>query len=75
MNRSSCFGFIPHPSALIPFAGLYSSVLRLNSLLRRMAMIVPLFAQAGELEQGRSVADRDIDKVFAEWVEPAPSGS
>ena len=36
-----------------------------------MAMIVPLFAQAGKLEEGKSVSDRDIDKVFAQWVEPA----
>jgi uncharacterized protein DUF6607 len=40
-----------------------------------MAMIIPLFTQAGRLEEGKTVADRDIDKVFAEWVEPAPSGS
>lgn len=38
-----------------------------------MAMIIPLFTQAGELEEGKKVADADIDKVFAEWVEPAPS--
>jgi uncharacterized protein DUF6607 len=38
-----------------------------------MAMIIPLFTQAGELENGKSVADGDIDKVFAEWVEPAPA--
>ena len=38
-----------------------------------MAMIIPLFTQAGELEEGKQVADGDIDKVFAEWVEPAPS--
>lgn len=38
-----------------------------------MAMIIPLFTQAGELEEGKKVADKDIDKVFAEWVEPAPS--
>lgn len=38
-----------------------------------MAMIIPLFTQAGELEEGKKVADRDIDKVFAEWVEPAQS--
>lgn len=38
-----------------------------------MAMIIPLFTQAGELEEGKQVADRDIDKVFAEWVEPAPA--
>ncbi|HEX7803275.1 MAG TPA: DUF6607 family protein [Pseudoxanthomonas sp.] len=36
-----------------------------------MAMIIPLFTQAGELEEGKKVADQDIDKVFAEWVEPA----
>jgi hypothetical protein len=37
-----------------------------------MAMIIPLFTQAGELEEGKTVADAEIDKVFAEWVEPAP---
>ena len=36
-----------------------------------MAMIIPLFTQAGELEEGKQVADAEIDKVFAEWVEPA----
>ena len=38
-----------------------------------MAMIIPLFTQAGELEEGKNVADADIDKVFAQWVGPAPS--
>jgi uncharacterized protein DUF6607 len=38
-----------------------------------MAIIIPLFTQAGELEEGKKVADADIDKVFAEWVEAAPS--
>ncbi len=38
-----------------------------------MAMIIPLFTQAGELEEGKKVADKDIDNVFAEWVEPAQS--
>ncbi|HYM85105.1 MAG TPA: DUF6607 family protein, partial [Pseudoxanthomonas sp.] len=38
-----------------------------------MAMIIPLFTQAGELEGGKQVADKDTDKVFAEWVEPAPA--
>jgi hypothetical protein len=38
-----------------------------------MAMIIPLFTQAGALEEGKQVADQDIDKVFAEWVEPAPA--
>ena len=36
-----------------------------------MGMIIPLFTQAGELEQGKQVADKDIDKVFSEWTEPA----
>jgi hypothetical protein len=38
-----------------------------------MAMIIPLFTQAGELEEGKTVADADIDKVFTDWVEAAPS--
>ena len=37
-----------------------------------MAMIIPLFAQAGGLEEGKAVADGEIDKVFAEWVSEAP---
>ena len=37
-----------------------------------MAMIIPLFTQAGELEEGKTVADSEIDKVFADWVEAAP---
>ncbi len=36
-----------------------------------MAMIIPLFEQAGKLEQGKTVADQDIDAVFAKWVAPA----
>ena len=38
-----------------------------------MAMIIPLFTQAGELEAGKTVADQDIDKVFTQWVEAAPA--
>ena len=38
-----------------------------------MAMIIPLFTQAGELEAGKPVADQDIDKVFTQWVEAAPA--
>ncbi|KRD34269.1 hypothetical protein ASE35_11145 [Lysobacter sp. Root916] len=37
-----------------------------------MAMIIPLFEQAGSLEQGKAVADEEIDAVFAKWVEAAP---
>jgi hypothetical protein len=36
-----------------------------------MAMIMPLFEQAATLEEGGSVADAEIDGVFAKWVEPA----
>lgn len=36
-----------------------------------MAMIIPLFEQAGSLEEGKSVSDKQIDDVFAKWVEPA----
>ena len=35
-------------------------------------MIIPLFTQAGELEEGKTVAESEIDKVFADWVEAAP---
>lgn len=37
-----------------------------------MAMIIPLFEQAGGLEQGKAVTDEQIDAVFAKWVEAAP---
>lgn len=40
-----------------------------------MAMIIPLFTQAGEIEAGKAVADGEIDQVFAQWVEPAPAGA
>lgn len=36
-----------------------------------MAMIMPLFEQAESLEQGKKVSDKQIDEVFAKWVEPA----
>jgi len=47
--------------------------LRLKTKIDGMAMIIPLFTQAGELEAGKQVADAAIDKVFAAWVEPAPA--
>ncbi len=40
-----------------------------------MAMIMPLFTQAGDVQDGKPVADAAIAKVFADWVEPAPSES
>lgn len=36
-----------------------------------MAIIMPLFEQADSVQSGKSVADADIDAVFAKWVEPA----
>lgn len=38
-----------------------------------MAMIIPLFTQAGDVQEGKPVAEAAIAKVFAEWVEPAPA--
>ncbi|MDH5834644.1 DUF6607 family protein [Luteimonas kalidii] len=47
--------------------------LRLKTDVDGMAMIVPLFTQAGEVQDGQPVDDARIDAVFAEWVEPAAS--
>jgi hypothetical protein len=47
--------------------------LRLKTKVDGMAMIIPLFTQAGELEEGKQVADARIDEVFAQWVEPLPA--
>ena len=38
-----------------------------------MQMIMPLFMQADEVQSGKPVDGAAIDKVFAEWVEPAPA--
>jgi len=40
-----------------------------------MAMIIPLFTQAGDVQEGKPVADADIARVFAQWVEQAPAES
>jgi hypothetical protein len=45
--------------------------LRMKTKVDGMAMIIPLFTQAGEVQEGGAVDDARIDKVFAEWVEPA----
>lgn len=37
-----------------------------------MAMIIPLFEQAATVQEGRTVTDAEIDKVFSDWVAPAP---
>ncbi|MDI9237361.1 hypothetical protein QLQ15_00345 [Lysobacter sp. LF1] len=38
-----------------------------------MAMIIPLFEQAGSIEDGKKVRDAQIDAVFEKWVEHAPT--
>lgn len=38
-----------------------------------MAMIIPLFTQAGDVQEGKPVSDAAIAKVFTDWVEPAPT--
>ncbi|MEN1957408.1 DUF6607 family protein [Luteimonas changyuni] len=40
-----------------------------------MALIMPLFTQAEEVQEGRDVPDSAIDAAFAEWVEPVPAGA
>ncbi len=44
----------------------------LKTKLDGMAMIIPLFTQAQDLQDGKPVKDADIDAVFAQWVEKAP---
>lgn len=46
---------------------------RLKTKVDGMAMIIPLFEQAGSLEGGRKVRDAQIDAVFDKWVERAPT--
>ncbi len=48
--------------------------LRLKTKIDGMALIIPLFTQAAGVEEGRPVADADIDAAFAEWVEAPPAG-
>jgi hypothetical protein len=49
-----------------------SKGVHLKTKIDGMAMIIPLFTHASELQEGEQVADAEIDKVFAEFVEPAP---
>lgn len=51
-------------------ARLMQGGLRLKTKVDGMALIVPLFAQAAEIEAGKAVADAEIDKVFDAWVAP-----
>ena len=40
-----------------------------------MAMIIPLFTQAQDIQDGKTVVDTEIDAVFQQWVEKAPPES
>jgi hypothetical protein len=40
-----------------------------------MELIMPLFEQAGRVEEGGQVSDAEIDAAFVEWVEPAGAGA
>jgi hypothetical protein len=51
-----------------------ASGVHLKTKIDGMAMIIPLFTQAQLIEEGGTVADAEIDKVFNEWVQP-PSAS
>ena len=44
----------------------------LKTKLDGMAMIIPLFTQAQEIQDGKAVPDSRIDEVFATYVEKAP---
>ena len=46
--------------------------LHLKTKVDGMAMIIPLFTQAGDVQAGKPVPDADIAKVFTDWVESAP---
>lgn len=45
--------------------------LHLKTKIDGMAMIMPLFGQADDVQAGKAVDDARIDAVFAQWVEPA----
>lgn len=62
--RSRWDGFLSKPPGV-----------HLKTKIDGMAMIIPLFEQAESLEQGKKVSDKQIDDVFAKWVEPAKSVS
>ncbi len=47
--------------------------LHLKTKIDGMALIMPLFTQAAEVEEGKAVPDADIDAAFAEWVEDVPA--
>lgn len=86
-TRSSAVDFTPARDYWNATAGYWARVrqrwkgllaaapgVHLKTRLDGMAMIIPLFTQAGEVQAGGEVADARIDAVFAEFVAKAPSG-
>ena len=49
--------------------------LRLKTGVDGMELIMPLFEQAGRVEEGEQVGDAEIDAAFDEWVEPVEAGA
>lgn len=47
--------------------------LRMKTKVDGMALIIPLFTQAEDVQGGKTVADAEIDAAFAAWVEPLPA--
>lgn len=47
--------------------------LRMKTKVDGMALIIPLFTQAEDVQGGKAVADAEIDAAFAAWVEPLPA--
>lgn len=50
-------------------AALAKDGLHLRTKIDGMALIIPLFEQAGLSEEGKRVSDTEVDAVFAKWVE------
>lgn len=49
--------------------------MRLKTGVDGMELIMPLFEQAGRVEEGEQVGDAEIDAAFDEWVEPVEAGA
>ena len=49
--------------------------LRLKTGVDGMELIIPLFEQADRVAAGERIEDAEIDAAFAEWVEPAGTGT
>lgn len=54
-------------------AALAAGGLHLDTKVDGMALIVPLFEQAAQVEAGAPVVDARIDELFSRWVRPLPA--